>query len=314
MITDLSIKDVLGTGKQTSTTTSTPQVPPDVEAARKDLMERARAYANEPFPLYNQPRVAGFTPDQLAAFEAARGLGAESGALGALTPDLVEEGVAAARDLAQRLPDVDIQEYMSPYTQGVLDPAIRDIEERAARERLRLGQQSARTGSFGGSRQAISEAELERSTQRNIGEESARQRAQAYNQAIQQFREDQTRIPGLYSTAIGQVGAGLNQVRDRFGTEVNPLLQIGGQQQGLNQRNLDVLRESFLEERDYPLKGIEVLKGSLGLGSSNLGIGNANASTTPGANPLSTIIGGAAQIPGAVSNAQTFIDFLKGLS
>ena len=305
------LSDLLGTGKQTNTTTSTPQVPADVEAARKDLMERARAYANEPFPLYNQPRVAGFTPDQLAGFQATRNLGTESGALGALTPDLVEEGVAAARDLAQRLPDVDIQEYMSPYTQAVLDPAIRDIEERAARERLRLGQQSARTGSFGGSRQAISEAELERSTQRNIGEETARQQAAAYNNALTQFRADQQRIPELYSAAIGQVGAGLGQVQNRFGTEVNPLLSIGAAQQGLNQRNFDVLRESFLEERDYPLKGIDVLRGSLGLGASNLGIGNAGTTSTPGANPLSTILGGAAQIPGAVSNAQTFIDFLK---
>jgi len=305
------LSDLLGTGKQTNTTTSTPQVPADVEAARKDLMERARAYANEPFPLYNQPRVAGFTPDQLAGFQATRNLGTESSALGALTPDLVEEGVAAARGLAQRLPDVDIQEYMSPYTQAVLDPAIRDIEERAARERLRLGQQSARTGSFGGSRQAISEAELERSTQRNIGEETARQQAAAYNNALTQFRADQQRIPELYSAAIGQVGAGLGQVQNRFGTEVNPLLSIGAAQQGLNQRNFDVLRESFLEERDYPLKGIDVLRGSLGLGASNLGIGNAGTTSTPGANPLSTILGGAAQIPGAVSNAQTFIDFLK---
>jgi len=308
-----TLSDLLGTGKQTNTTTSTPQVPPDVEAARKDLMERARAYANEPFPLYNQPRVAGFTPDQLAGFEATRNLGAESGALGALTPDLVEEGVAAARGLALRLPDVDIQEYMSPYTQAVLDPAIRDLEEKATRERLRLGQQSARTGAFGGSRQAIAESELERGTQREIGDLSARQRAAAYNNALTQFRTDQERIPALYSTAIGQVGAGLGQIQNRFGTEVNPLLAIGAARQGLDQRNLDVMRETFLEERDYPLKGIEVLRGSLGLGASNLGIGNAGTSTTPGANPLSTIIGGATQIPGLISNAKSGIDFLRGL-
>jgi hypothetical protein len=276
-------------------------------------MERARAYANEPFPLYNQPRVAGFTPDQLAGFEATRNLGAESGALGALTPDLVEEGVAAARGLALRLPDVDIQEYMSPYTQAVLDPAIRDLEEKATRERLRLGQQSARTGAFGGSRQAIAESELERGTQREIGDLSARQRAAAYNNALTQFRTDQERIPALYSTAIGQVGAGLGQIQNRFGTEVNPLLAIGAARQGLDQRNLDVMRETFLEERDYPLKGIEVLRGSLGLGASNLGIGNAGTSTTPGANPLSTIIGGATQIPGLISNAKSGIDFLRGL-
>jgi len=295
--------DLLGLGRQTATTATTPQVPPDVTAARQDLLARARAYADEPFPLYNQPQTAGFTPDQLAGFEATRGLAAESGALGALTPELIQQGITASRGLATTLPETDISAYMSPYTQAVLDPAIRDIEERSARERLRLGQQAARTGSFGGSRQAIAEGELERGTQRNIAEQSALQRQQAYNQALQQFRIDQQRIPELYSGMAGQVGAGLNQVAGRFGTEVNPILQIGGAQQALDQRNLDVLRRSFEEERDFPLRGIEVLRGSLGLSSQNLGIGSQQSQ--PGANPLATIIGGLSQAPNLISNAQT---------
>jgi hypothetical protein len=299
--------DLFGTGRQTSTTT--PQVPADVEAARKDLLARAQAFAAEPFPLYNQPQTAGFTPDQLAGFGTARNLAAESGALGALTPDLVQEGVTAARGLATTLPQANIQQYMSPYTEAVLDPAIRDIEERSARERLRLGQQSARTGSFGGSRQAIAEGELERGTQRNIAEQSALQRQQAYNQALQQFRLDQQRIPELYSSAIGQVGAGLNQVAGRFGTEVNPILQIGGAQQALDQRNLDVLRRSFEEERDYPLRGIDVLRGSLGLSSQNLGIGSRESQ--PGPNVLGSILGGLTQLPSAISSAQTLGKFFS---
>ena len=296
--------NLLGTGKQTTTTASTPQVPADVEATRQELMGRARAFAAEPFPLYNQPRVAGFTPDQLAGFGTTRNLATESGALGALTPDLVQEGITAARGLATTLPQTNIQQYMSPYTEAVLDPAIRDIEERAARSRLALGQQSARTGSFGGSRQAIAESELERGTQRNIAEQSALQRQQAYNQALQQFRLDQERIPALYSGAIGQVGAGLNQVAGRFGTEVNPMLQIGGAQQALDQTNLDVLRRAFEEERDYPIRGIEVLRGALGLGAANLGIGSSTQQSQPGPNVLGSVIGGLTQLPSAISGAQ----------
>jgi hypothetical protein len=297
--------DLFGTGKQTTSTT--PQVPADVEAARKDLLARAQAFAAEPFPLYNQPQTAGFTPDQLAGFDTTRNLAAQSGALGALTPGLIQQGISAARGLATTLPETDIAAYMSPYTEAVIDPTIRDIEERAARERLRLGQQSARTGSFGGSRQAIAEGELERGTQRNIAEQSALQRQQAYNQALQQFRLDQQRIPELYSSAIGQVGAGLNQVAGRFGTEVNPILQIGGAQQALDQRNLDVLRRSFEEERDYPLRGIDVLRGSLGLSSQNLGIGSQQSQ--PGPNVLGSILGGLTQLPNAISGAQTLGKF-----
>lgn len=303
------LSDLLGTGKQTTSTT--PQVPPDVEATRKELMERARAFAAEPFPLYNQPRTAGFTPDQLAGFGTARNLATESGALGALTPDLIQRGITAAQGLATTLPQTNIQQYMSPYTEAVLDPAIRDIEERAARSRLALGQQAARTGSFGGSRQAIAEGELERGTQRNIAEQSALQRKQAYDQALQQFRLDQERIPALYSSAIGQVGAGLNQVAGRFGTEVNPMLQIGGAQQALDQTNLDVLRRSFEEERDYPIRGIEVLRGALGINTAGLGVGSQQSQ--PGTNVAGSIISGIAQAPKVIQGGRDIYDIIRGL-
>jgi hypothetical protein len=215
--------------------------------------------------------------------------------------------------MARALPDVDLSGYMSPYTEAVLDPAIRAIEERAAQERLRLGQQSARAGAFGGSRQAIAESELERGTQRTIGEETARQRAAAFNQAIQQFREDQTRIPGLFSTALGQLGTGLSQTGGRLTTEAQPLINIGAAQQGLNQRNLDVLREAFLEERDFPTRGIDVLRGALGLTPNTLGIGTAGTSVAPSPNVLGSVIGGIAQAPQVIQGGAAVLDFLKGL-
>ena len=181
----------LGPTKTTTSQTSTPTRPAEVEGAVSDLISRSRAFADQPFEAYDQPRIAGFTPDELAGFEAARGVASASGALAPLTGELVQEGVAASRDLATRLPETDLSGYMSPFTEAVLDPTIRALAERSAQERLRLGQQSARTGSFGGSRQAIAESELERGTQRNISEETARQRAAAYNSALQQFRLDQ---------------------------------------------------------------------------------------------------------------------------
>ena len=301
--------DLFGTGRSNTTTTSAPQVPPDVAAARTDLLSRAREYAAEPYAPYNQPRVAGFTADQLAGFANTRDLAATSGALGALTPGLVNEGVAAARNLATTIPQTDLSGYMSPYLEGVLDPTIRDIEERAARRRLELGQQSARTGSFGGSRQAIAESELERGTQRNIGEESARQRKAAYDSALAQFRLDQENIPKLYAGALGNVGTGLTQTAGRFGSEVSPLLQIGGMQQQLGQRNLDVSRETFLEERDNPLRGIEVLRGALGITPSSLGVGDVRTTSQPGPNVLGSVVGGVAQLPSFLSGAKSLGSF-----
>lgn len=313
-----SLGDLLGTSSRvrTGTQTTTATAAPSTEAARNELIARTRGFAAEPFQPYVDefgraiPRVAQFTPDQQRAFESTRQLATQAGGLSGLTPELATSGIEATRALARTLPEANIEAYMSPYTQAVLDPALRDIEERAARSRLALGQQSARTGSFGGSRQAISEAELERSTQRNIAEESARQRALAYNQALQQFREDQTRIPALYSAMQGQLGTGLAQTQSALGSMVNPLLATGGQQMAREQQNLDVLRQQYEEERDFPLRGINALRNTLGLDFRTLGVGQTQTSVGPSGSPLNTILTGAGtlfgnlppSIAGSISN------------
>jgi hypothetical protein len=303
-----ALSGLLGVGPRTSTQTTSFNAPSSVQGAREELIARSRGFAAEPFQPYVDaqgraiPRIAQFSPDQQQAFESTRNLATQAGGLSALTPGLTQDAIAATRGLTTTLPETDIQRYMSPYTQAVLDPAIRDIEERAARERLRLGQQAARTGSFGGSRQAIAESELERGTQRNISEESARQRAAAYNNALTQFRADQERIPALYSTMQGQLGSGMQQTQNALGSMVNPLLATGGLQQAREQANLDVLRQQYEEERDFPLRGIATLRETLGLPGSTLGINQQQSTSQPGRDILSALTGAAAQGPAFMAN------------
>jgi hypothetical protein len=289
-----------------------PVAPPTTEAAREELISRTRGFAAEPFQPYVDaqgraiPRVAEFTPDQQRAFESTRGLATQAGGLSALTPGLTNEAIAATRGVATTLPQTNIEAYMSPYTQGVIDPMVRAIEERAAKERLALGQQSARTGSFGGSRQAIAESELSRGTQRNIAETTAAERAKAYNQALEQFRKDQAMIPALYSGMQSQLGTGLQQTQGALGSMVNPLLATGGLQQAREQANLDVLRQQYEEERDFPLRGISALRSTLGLPSVTLGIGQQQTESAPGRDIFSALTG-------AVSQGPAFLDRLSEL-
>ena len=303
-----SIGNLFGGGTKTATTTnttSTPVLPENVRNTRDDLLTRTQAFAATPYQQYTGNRVADFTADQLAGMQTARDVAASGGQLAQLTPDLVRRGVAATESMATRLPDTDIQAYMNPYVEGVLDPMLRDIADRSAAERLRLGQRSAGSGSFGGSRQAIAEGELERGTQRTMAEEAAKQRSAAYMSALDQFRKDQAAIPGLYGAALGQLGAGQEQIGRRLTGEVAPMLQVGGMQQALEQANLDVARRDFEEQRDYPLRGIEVLRNALSLSPQSLGIGSTGTatatSTSPGANMLAQITGTALNIPKFIS-------------
>lgn len=306
------LSTLFGIGPQKTTETSSSTLPANTQAAVDELLARTRGFAAEPFQPYVDaqgnaiPRVAQFTPDQQKAFEAARTLANQAGGLSALTPELVQQALAATRGVATTLPETDIEAYMSPYTQGVIDPMVRAIEERAAKERLALGQQSARTGSFGGSRQAIAESELSRGTQRNIAETTASERAKAYNQALDQFRKDQANIPALYSAMQGQLGTGLQQTQGAFASMVNPLLQTGGLQQARDQANLDVLRQQYEEERDFPLRGITALRQTLGISPQILGVGTSKEGTQPGANPISSIYG-------AINQGPKFLENLKNL-
>ena len=303
---------LFGIGPKTTSSVATPTTPQSVVDTREELLARTRGFAAEPFQPYVDAqgnlinRVAEFTPDQLRAFQATRGLAEQAGGLSALTPGLTTQGISATTDLATTLPQTDLSGYMSPYTQAVLDPAIRDIEERAAKARLALGQQSARTGSFGGSRQAIAESELERGTQRNIGDISAQERAKAYNQALDQFRKDQEKIPALYAAAQGQLGTGLTQTQNALGSMVNPLLSTGGLQQARDQAELDVMRQQFEEERDYPLRGISALRSTLGLPTSTLGIGTQQIDTAPGRDIFSALTGTIAQGPKFLEQLRAF--------
>ena len=306
------LSTLFGIGPQKTTETSSSTLPANTQAAVDELLARTRGFAAEPFQPYVDaqgnaiPRVAQFTADQQKAFGSARTLADQAGGLSALTPELVQQALAATRGVATTLPETDIEAYMSPYTQGVIDPMVRAIEERAAKERLTLGQQSARTGSFGGSRQAIAESELSRGTQRNIAETTASERAKAYNQALEQFRKDQANIPALYSAMQGQLGTGLQQTQGAFGSMVNPLLQTGGLQQARDQANLDVLRQQYEEERDFPLRGITALRQTLGISPQILGLGTSKEGTQPGANPISSIYG-------AINQGPKFIENLKNL-
>lgn len=132
----------------------------------------------------------------------------KSGALANLGNSIVPTGIDATLGLAQRFPDMDVDAYMNPYVQSVIDPAIGDVERRVAQQRNELNSRAAKTGSFGGSRNAVAQQMLEGEAEREIGRLSSEGRAKAFNEAANQFRLDQSNIPKLYSDALGLAGKG----------------------------------------------------------------------------------------------------------
>ena len=82
-------------------------------------------------------------------------------------------------------------QFMSPYMQQVVDIEKREAQRQADIAGTRRGQAFARSGAFGGSRQAIENAEAQRNLNQQMGDIQSRGIQSAYSQAQQQFNQEQ---------------------------------------------------------------------------------------------------------------------------
>lgn len=114
-----------------------------------------------------------------------------------------------------------VQDYMNPYTTGVTDIAARE-----ARRQADIGRQSeqarlAQAGAYGGSRQAIMEAERQRNLNQQIGDITEKGLQSAYDRALAQ-RAQEAQL-GLEAQRMGeqsrQFGAGQGMQAAQLGAQ-----------------------------------------------------------------------------------------------
>ena len=124
--------------------------------------------------------------------------------------------------------DYGVSKFMSGYTDDVLGEVEKDIERQGATARNRAAAQAAKAGAFGGSRQGIQEAEIERNILDAKAKASADLNQKAYDQALQAsmgaYEKGQTR-----NLEAGRLMGGLGQSYGSIGTSMGGL---GAQQAG----------------------------------------------------------------------------------
>lgn len=93
--------------------------------------------------------------------------------------------------------------YMSPYMQAVIDKQTREAIRQADIARGGRGARYAQAGAFGGSRQAIEEAEAARNLQTQLGDIQATGLQSAFQQAQEQFNREQQARQAAQQANIG---------------------------------------------------------------------------------------------------------------
>ena len=216
---------------------------------------------------------AGFSPMQQQAQRATAGLQTPgeydqatqmTGMAGLGSLGLAGQMAGAGQNFAQQAQDPRaMQGYMSPYMQNVIDyqksQALRDYNiARPMRAR-----QAAGAGAFGGSRQAIMEAEAERSLGSQLqgiaatGSQKAFEDAQRQQQfgATLGLQGQQAGLQGLgqfgqMASQLGQLGgARLGAQRDIIGMQS----QMGKEQQALEQAKINQAIQDYATQQQYPL-------------------------------------------------------------
>lgn len=97
-----------------------------------------------------------------------------------------DQQAAAGGDYARQMTNpYAVQQYMSPYQQAVTENQLSAARRQADISRTQRGTQAARAGAFGGSRQAIENAEAEKNLQFQLANIQASGDQTAYDKAIQ---------------------------------------------------------------------------------------------------------------------------------
>jgi len=217
-------------GKSTTTTTTDPTQMRIYE----DLYNKSKSIASQPFVPYTGARVAGFNPDQLAGFDATRGMFNQSmgydprsqlNTLAGQAAPTVSPVTGSATDIMRSdirdvkptsLLDTDLGAYQNPFQEQVIDNTLSDLN-RARQMQLQSDQDAAiGRGAFGGSRSALLEAETNRNFADRAGNIAANLRSQGFDRATglagqdigRDFSAQQTMADADRQVAMANAGYG----------------------------------------------------------------------------------------------------------
>jgi hypothetical protein len=143
------------------------------------------------------------------------------------------QGIGALQGAAQMYDPSRAQAFMNPYQQQVIDESVRQINRPGDISRQNLQGQAVRAGAFGGSREGVQRAELERALAEQRNAAIVGGLSQGYNQASAQAQQAFEQQQGRQlSQAQGLQGAA--GLQGQFGqTEQQQALQQAQTLQGI---------------------------------------------------------------------------------
>ncbi len=237
-----------------TTTTQNTEFDPYFESTMMNIMDAATQEANKPYAPYKGQRVAGFTPDELKAMETIRNSYLQEQPYFDKARTAMDAGMNELNNTGGTWDSPTATRYMNPYLDNVAKNTTDELVRNQQAQLSSLRANNARTGAFGGSRNALAETELLDKGNRTLSSSLADLYSQGYDNAYDKFDKD--RAAGINRAgAYGAMASGLTGLAGAQTTytsgQASNLSNIGNQQRNLNQTSLDTAYNDFTAQRDY---------------------------------------------------------------
>ena len=264
--------------KKVETTDNT--VDPFTQNMINTAASNARGFGEQAYTPYTGERVAGVSDMETNALANYMGNNVSN-------RGFVEQGLTMAQQGAQYTPDqiqtqnftdADISGYMNPYMENVIGNALSDIERREMASAENIDAQASKASAFGGSRQAIQQAENTRNFTEIAAKTAAELRSQGYEDAANRVQADAQRqlMADQYNQSAGLRGADMRarsaaQIADMAGQLSDADLrayglesQYGQTQRELEQAQLDAMYNEAIRQYDDAYRRSNIELGILG--------------------------------------------------
>jgi hypothetical protein len=262
-----------GGGGAPATQTQFVREAPGIEERKLELMDLAR-------DLYDQPeRLPAIQMAPMGALEQQGVTASGVTGVGAPTTQAGIGSVLSGLTAAQAGPN--ISQFYNPYQSYVLD----EINRQAQMKQQGIADQAITSGAFGGGREGVQRAELQRGTLDVLG----RAQQQGFGTALQ-AAQNQQQLAAQTGLQAGQTLGQLGTTQQAMAQgDISQLMAAGGLQRQLAQQGLDATRQTQLQQQYEPYQRLEFLKNIYAAGpTSQSGI---TAATAPTTSPLAQSIG-----------------------
>ncbi len=171
----------------------------------------------------------------------------------AMTMNPFQGAAQATMAAGQAFANPNVNQFMNPYQQQVVDATIRDVGNAAQMGLNNIGAQAQRSGAYGGSRQGVMEAEALKGFNQQALDQVSRLNQQGFNNAMNNAFRSAQGLQGIGSQAFN-MGQAINQQQ----------IQQGAMQQQMMQNLINAARNQYNQFAAAPTNKLGLPLAALG--------------------------------------------------